>query len=188
MDDAFSPLKVQVGAVALDAARSEVAGAIGSALIVPGEAGLSTSYAEALLGAGLSVMQVDLLTFEERSVNSYLWAEAGLLAHRVVKCAPEAGEPPLVLIGSGEGAAACALASTMYDVRGVVALDGRLDLGGPRVTEVRAPFLVIVMDRSRLDENKRVFELLTAEKSLEVCLENEGARAVAEWVSALMKD
>ena len=134
--------------------------------------------AAALNRAGLGTLLIDLLTGEEELSRSYVF-NVPLLAARLagitgwLRSEPATAAIPLGYFGASTGAAAAlwaAGASPPLPVAAVVSRDGRPDLAGRRLAQVRAPTLLVVggADQLVLDLNRQAQQQLTCENRLEV--------------------
>jgi putative phosphoribosyl transferase len=153
--------------------------------------------AERLHGDGQSTLLMDLLTEKEEKLDmmtaSYRF-NIPLLAERVqkvlgwVNSGKEISLLPVGLFGSSTGAAAAIIAAAnMPDsVRAVVSRGGRVDLAEGYLNKLKAATMLIVgeLDYVVLDINRRAFELIKTEKSLEVL---SGATHLFEEPGALEK-
>jgi putative phosphoribosyl transferase len=85
---------------------------------------------------------------------------------------PDLQRTPLGCFGASTGAAAAlrAAAGRPADVGAVVSRGGRPDLAGDRLSQVRAPTLLIVGgdDRAVIELNRAALDRLTGEKALEI--------------------
>lgn len=111
--------------------------------------------AEEFERASLATVQADLLTEEEELSDrtaDKLRFDLRLLSRRISAIAgwierqPGLQGLPLGYMGSGTGAAAALLAAAEHpgSVRAIVSAEGRPDLAGPWIWQVRAPLLFIV--------------------------------------------
>jgi putative phosphoribosyl transferase len=133
--------------------------------------------ADVLNQAGLGTLLFDLLTVEEEADRSNVF-DVELLAGRLVEVTgwlaarPEARGARVGYFGASTGAAAALWAATEpgVDVAAVVSRGGRPDLAAPRLSEVRAPTLLIVggHDFVVLDLNQQAQAQLTCESELAV--------------------
>lgn len=133
--------------------------------------------ATALNRAGLGTLLFDLLTPAEGPDRANVF-DIALLAERLTQVTAWArGEPagargPVGYFGASTGAAAAlwAAAEPGADIAAVVSRGGRPDLAGDRLSQVRAPTLLVVGgdDPQVLDLNRRAQRRLTAENRLAV--------------------
>lgn len=107
--------------------------------------------AEQLNRRGMATLLLDLLTSEEERVDAMtheLRFDVGLLAGRLLAAAAYARDEaalPVGYFGASTGAAAALLAAAERpeQVRAIVSRGGRPDLAGERLSDVRAPTLLI---------------------------------------------
>lgn len=133
--------------------------------------------AAAVNEAGLGTLLFDLLTEEEAGDRANVF-DIALLAGRVteatewLRARPEAEGRALGYFGASTGAAAAlwAAADHAADVAAVVSRGGRPDLAAPRLSDVRAPTLLVVggHDHDVLDLNRHAQQALHCENSLAV--------------------
>ncbi|MFK4224678.1 phosphoribosyltransferase family protein [Streptomyces sp. NPDC019890] len=139
--------------------------------------------AAALNRAGLGTLLFDLLTVDEEADRANVF-DIGTLARRLAAATRWLREREPVRIGyfgASTGAAAALLAAGTFaaadgngtdetDIGAVVSRGGRPDLAGPRLTDVRAPTLLIVGGRDTrvLDLNRQAMQELRCECRLEV--------------------
>jgi dienelactone hydrolase len=134
-----------------------------------------------LRAAGLATLLMDLLTPEEERIDEvtrHLRFDIGLLAARLVAATDWVHAQPATralrigYFGASTGAAAALIAAAERPdlVAAVVSRGGRPDLARTRLGEVRAPTLLIVggLDAPVIDMNREAFDLLPAEKHLEI--------------------
>ena len=137
--------------------------------------------AAALQARGLATLLLDLLTPEEEALDDRtreLRFDVGLLAHRMVAAIDALAESaatrslPIGLFGASTGAAAALLAAADRPaaVGAVVSRGGRPDLALERLSEVRAPTLLIVgaRDTPVIAMNRAALATLTCPKALEL--------------------
>jgi putative phosphoribosyl transferase len=162
--------------------------------------------AQSLNRAGLGTLLFDLLTARDEIDRSKVF-DIELLAGRLgavtdwLQDQPALGDLPLGYFGAstGAGAALWAAADPDADVAAVVSRGGRPDLAGPRLTQVRAPTLLIVggLDGVVLELNRQAQARLRCENRLAVVpgathlFEEPGTLAAAaglaeEWLLAHM--
>jgi dienelactone hydrolase len=214
MDGAMTddiPVRVAVGAFALEGSLSVPDGARGVVLFAHGSGSGRHSprnrfVARQLNGAGLATLLVDLLTEEEERAEMYtrhLRFDIGLLAGRLVGATDWlAAEPRMAALAvgyfgasTGGGAALVAAAQQPDRVAAVVSRGGRPDLAGDSLPRVSAPTLLIVGgdDEPVIDMNQWALERLGSPvKRLEIVpgashlFEEAGAmeevaRLAADW-------
>lgn len=165
--------------------------------------------ANALQGAGLATLLLDLLTSEEESVDeaSGRWRfDIALLAERLTSAvdwliqdklaaAKTSPSPPIGLFGASTGAAAALLTAAARPdaIRALVCRGGRPDLAPSALAKVRCPTLLIVgeADPEVLSLNRQAAAAMTAPHHLAVIpgashlFSEAGA---LEQVSALARD
>ncbi len=160
--------------------------------------------AEALAGAGLATLLVDLLTPEEKRIDEHsgrIRFDIALLARRLTGVVDWLGEQDdtsdlrIGLYGSSTGAAAALISAAERPERisTVVSRGGRSDLAGDALGRVRTPTLFIVggHDLTVLELNRASIERMSAPTRLEVIpgaghlFERPGA---LEQVSVLARD
>lgn len=126
---------------------------------------------------GFATLLLDLLTepeaLDRRNVFDIpLLAERLLEADLWIASEPEMANLPLGFFGASTGAGAALLAAAELGSRisAVVSRGGRPDLAGPRLSEVKAPTLLIVGgdDPQVLDINRRALAELRCEKLLRI--------------------
>jgi putative phosphoribosyl transferase len=132
--------------------------------------------AEVLQRAGLATLLVDLLTPQEEGRRASVF-DVELLAGRLAGVAGWArtsawcGAMPFGYFGASTGSAAALWAAAEDDeVRAVVSRGGRPDLARARLTEVRAPTLLVVggQDEQVLELNREAQARLRCENGLAV--------------------
>jgi len=205
-------VQVATGPVTLEGDLSVPAGARAVVLFAHGSGSSRHSprnrfVAQALRGAGLGTLLIDLLTPEEEAVDTltgHLRFDIGLLAERLIGATdwlreePEVGELPIGYFGAstGAGAALVAAGERPNVVGAVVSRGGRPDLAGPALARVRAPTLLIVggNDGPVIGMNEEALEQVgAAEKQLVIIpgashlFEEPGAleevaRLAADWL------
>jgi putative phosphoribosyl transferase len=134
-----------------------------------------------LQSRGLATLLIDLLTEAEEQVDlrtRHLRFDVELLAGRLAGAASwsrsqgELGELQIGYFGASTGAAAALIAAADQPdgIGAVVSRGGRPDLAGGRLTQVRAPTLLIVGGRDEvvLDLNRQAERRLAAPTSLVV--------------------
>jgi dienelactone hydrolase len=139
------------------------------------------AVAGALRAPGLGTLLIDLLTAAEEAEDlrtATLRFDIDLLGARVIAAIdwtrrqPDLQRTPLGCFGASTGAAAALLAAAgrPADVGAVVSRGGRPDLAGDRLSQVRAPTLLIVGgdDRAVIELNRAALDRLTGEKALEI--------------------
>jgi dienelactone hydrolase len=137
--------------------------------------------ARSLQGAALATLLIDLLTEEEEraeAATGHLRFDITFLAQRLVAATRwlrESAETRALHVGyfgasTGAAAALVAAAEIPDDVHAVVSRGGRPDLAGDRLSDVKAPTLLIVGSRDVpvIPLNKDAFEKLRCEKKLEI--------------------
>jgi putative phosphoribosyl transferase len=137
--------------------------------------------AQALRGAGLATLLIDLLTPEEEEVDlqtRHLRFDVGLLAERLVGVTDWLVQDPRthnLCVGyfgasTGAGAALVAAAERSGVVGAVVSRGGRPDLAGEALPCVAAPTLLLVggEDHPVIGMNREALERLRAEKELKI--------------------
>jgi len=175
------PIPVTIGAPALqgllgmpEAARGIVIFAHGSG---SGRLSPRNNYvADALRGAGLATLLLDLLTpAEERDRTNVfdipLLASRLLLATDWAATHPDLARLRIGYFGASTGAGAALLAASREQrVAAVVSRGGRPDLAGDALAAVRAPTLLIVgsLDRQVLDLNRGALAAMRCERELAV--------------------
>ncbi len=171
--------------IVLQAGTAELAGhltvpaqATGLVLFVHGSGSSRHSprnrlVAGALNSAGLGTLLFDLLTPAEELDRGNVF-DIELLAGRLLEVTRQLDRPGLgsCYFGASTGAAAAlwAAAEPGSEIAAVVSRGGRPDLAGPRLSEVRAPTLLIVggADELVLDLNARAQRQLRCENRLAV--------------------
>ncbi len=133
--------------------------------------------AEVLHRAGVGTLLFDLLTVEEERDRSKVF-DIRLLGERLVDATrwvrelPETRAASIGYFGASTGAAAALWAAADPETRvsAVVSRGGRPDLAGPRLTEVRAPTLLIVGSRDHevLELNRRAAAQMRCETTIEI--------------------
>ena len=133
------------------------------------------SVAEVLNGAGIATLLFDLLTPEEETDRANVF-DVELLGSRLFDAThwaadqPSSRELPLGYFGASTGAAAAiwAAAESGSSIAAVVSRGGRPDLAGDRLSEVRAPVLLIVggRDDDVIELNQRAANQLRTEHQL----------------------
>jgi predicted phosphoribosyltransferase/pimeloyl-ACP methyl ester carboxylesterase len=133
--------------------------------------------AAALRSAGLATLLFDLLTDEEAADRRNVF-DVELLAERLTLATVwirQQEDTKGLLIGyfgasTGAAAALVAAARTHEDIAAIVSRGGRPDMAGPLLGQVRAPTLLIVggQDAAVLELNRKAFEQLRCQKSLEI--------------------
>lgn len=132
--------------------------------------------AEALGDRGMAWLLMDLLTPEEEIDRSNVF-DIALLADRLVAASAELDRReetsglPQGYFGASTGAAAALVAAAdRPETGGVVSRGGRPDLAAGRLSDVRAPTLLIVggEDHEVLQMNREALDLLTCQKELAV--------------------
>ena len=137
--------------------------------------------ASQLQRAGLATLLFDLLTSAEEARDIHTREhrfDIPLLGQRLVHASqwiasqPELRALPLGYFGASTGSAAALVAAFELDnrVRAVVSRGGRPDLAGDRLSDVRAPTLLIVggLDRAVLELNEAARSHLRCENGLAV--------------------
>jgi putative phosphoribosyl transferase len=179
-------LRIDAGAVTLDADLSRPQGASGVVLFAHGSGSSRFSprnrhVAQLLNRAGLATVLADLLSPQEERLDErtrQLRFDIGLLAERLVASidalrgdGATAGLT-LGLFGASTGAAAALVAAAQRPgaVRAVVSRGGRPDLAGAALPSVQAPTLLIVGgdDRQVIALNRQALAELCAEKQLRI--------------------
>ena len=127
--------------------------------------------------AGLGTLLLDLLTPDEELDRGNVF-DVGLLAGRLtavtgwLRSRPDSAACRLGYFGASTGAAAALWAAAQPGARidAVVSRGGRPDLAGPRLSQVRAPTLLIVgsADEAVLELNRRAQAQLRCPNRLEV--------------------
>lgn len=147
-------------------------------LVTGGESGSESRLervADRLRRAGFGTFVAGLLRDAEGDYRTRFDVE--LLTGRIaavtewVRNRADAGETSIGYFASGTAAAAAVESAARFDgVRAVVALGGRVDRVAESLPDVRTPTLLVVggADASVLALNRRAFERLDCEKSLEV--------------------
>lgn len=135
------------------------------------------AVAASLNRGGIATLLFDLLTPGEESLRTNVF-DIQLLADRLsaatkgLRSDPRLRELPLGYFGASTGAAAAlwAAAEPGAEVAAIVSRGGRPDLAGGRLSDVRAPTLLIVGgdDTGVLDLNRQAYAALTCERQLEV--------------------
>lgn len=133
--------------------------------------------AAGLRQAGCSTLLLDLLRPDEESKRANAF-DIPLLASRLLSAAkwarqqPGLAHLPIGYFGASTGAAAAlvAAASNEIETAGVVSRGGRPDLAEPRLSDVRAPTLLIVgsLDVPVIDLNRQAYEQLRVEKEMAI--------------------
>lgn len=155
--------------------------------------------ASVLHGSGLGTVLLDLLTPDEE-VNRANVFDIGLLAQRLLLATDwlqsrqdtSAGRVGYFGASTGAGAALWAAAEPGSPVAAVVSRGGRPDLAGPRLSDVRAPTLLIVggADTQVLALNRQAMAQMRAPTRLEVVpgathlFEEPGTLATAATLAA----
>ena len=137
--------------------------------------------AEALDGAGLATLLLDLLTREEESVDQFTREyrfDIPMLGRRVVAAVDWTSEQtdlrelPIGLFGASTGAAAALIAAAERPDRAaaVVSRGGRPDLAGDALPRVAAPTLLIVggQDEPVIALNEQAMQQMSADVRLEI--------------------
>jgi putative phosphoribosyl transferase len=165
------------------------------------------AVARALGNRSLATLLMDLLTSDEEADRSNVF-DVDLLASRLLDATsdlrrrPETAGLPVGYFGASTGAgAALVAAAELPETAAVVSRGGRPDLAADRLTEVRAPTLLIVggEDRAVLEMNRQALALMTCEKDLAVIrgaghlFEEPGAleevaRLAGDWFARHMGD
>ena len=153
------------------------------------------AVAQALAGAGLATLLMDLLTGDEEAVDlrtRHLRFDVELLGQRVVATVdelaadPAIGALPVGTFGASTGAAAALIAAAQRPerVRAVVSRGGRADLVGAALRRVTAPTLLVVGERDPqvLGLNREAQAQLAGESRLEIV---PGATHLFEEAGAL---
>jgi putative phosphoribosyl transferase len=135
------------------------------------------AVAQQLNSQGFATLLLDLLTPAEAHDRRNVF-DIPLLAERLLEAVlwisgePDIADLPLGFFGAstGAGAALLAAAELRDRVAAVVSRGGRPDLAGPRLSEVRAPTLLIVggNDHQVIDLNRKALAALTGEKMLKI--------------------
>lgn len=180
VDDAALP--VRVGAQALPGELAIPTGAGGLVVFAHGSgssrlSGRNRRVAGLLQRQGLATLLFDLLEEHEAADRRKVF-DIGLLGERVAMALDWAAAQPVLagrrigLFGASTGAAAalCAAAERPERVAAVVSRGGRPDLAGTRLSQVRAPTLLIVggADVEVLALNRHALQQLQCAKRLEV--------------------
>lgn len=155
-----SAVRIPAGRAMLDADLTIPAGARGLVIFAHGsgssrKSSRNRAVAEALHGAGLATLLLDLLTIEEEAIDRHTAEhrfDIPLLASRLVAAidwaveGPDTRALPIALFGASTGAAAALIAAAERPtlVRVVVSRGGRPDLAGASLPHVRAPSLLII--------------------------------------------
>jgi dienelactone hydrolase len=204
------PVQIPVGLVTLDGTLAIPDGAGAVVLFAHGSGSSRHSprnrqVAEALRGAGLATLLMDLLTRQEEradAVTGHLRFDIPLLADRLAGATDwlltqsDTREFLIGYFGASTGAAAALVAATQRPaaVRAIVSRGGRPDLAQAILAEVRAPTLLIVGERDEivLTWNREALRELRVEKDLAIVpgathlFEEPGtleqvARLAADW-------
>jgi dienelactone hydrolase len=180
-------VRVPAGTVTLEGNLTRPDGAHGVVLFAHGSGSSRHSprnrfVAQALQGAGLATLLIDLLTAQEEALDvrtAHLRFDIGLLAVRLVGATDwltheaETGGLAVGYFGAstGAGAALVAAAERPDVVEAVVSRGGRPDLAGRALPRVQAPTLLIVGGNDlpviRMNEDA-LAELGAAEKQLAI--------------------
>jgi putative phosphoribosyl transferase len=168
------PVLIPVAGAMLDADLVVPAGASGLVIFAHGSgsgrrSARNRQVAAALQQASFATILMDLLTAEEERLDlrtSELRFDIPLLADRLVHAAdwaaaqPDLATLPVGLFGASTGAAAALIAAAARPnyVSAVVSRGGRPDLAGSKLSEVRAPTLLIVggQDEAVIELNQQV--------------------------------
>ena len=179
-------VKIPVGALLLDGDLDVPTSAPGIVLFAHGSGSSRFSprnrqVAGVLRDAGLATLLMDLLTPDEERIDEVtrqLRFDIALLAERLVAATDWVHAQPATralrigYFGASTGAAAALIAAAERPdlVAAVVSRGGRPDLARTRLGEVRAPTLLLVggLDAPVIDMNREAFDLLRAEKQLEI--------------------
>lgn len=177
---------VDVGSVTLEGNLGIPDGAEGIVLFAHGSGSSRFSsrnryVARTLQEGGMATLLIDLLTNEEERVDrvtAEFRFDIGLLAERLTGATewllrnPDTRELNIGYFGSSTGAAAALLAAPDHPdaVDAVVSRGGRPDLAAPRLSDVRAPTLLIVggKDAPVIELNEQAYAQLEVEKQLEI--------------------
>lgn len=137
--------------------------------------------AKVLQDRGLATLLVDLLTPEEEAIDNqtrHLRFDIKLLARRLFGICDYILQEDLIkhlsigYFGSSTGAAAALIAAASQGsiIKAIVSRGGRADLAADVLGKVLAPTLLIVggQDLTVLELNKQAYELLEAEKKLDI--------------------
>ena len=175
-------VNVQAGPVRLGGHLTVPEAAVGVVLFAHGSGSSRHSprnrfVAEVLYRAGLGTLLLDLLTPEEELDRANVF-DIELLASRLSAATkwlggrPDAGSCRVGYFGASTGAAAAlwAAAEPGAQIAAVVSRGGRPDLAGPRLSEVRAPTLLIVgsADQTVLELNRQAQAQLRCPSELAV--------------------
>ncbi len=181
------PVSIRVGAAALAGDLTHPAAGRGLVVFAHGSGSgrhspRNRAVADALHQRGLGTLLIDLLTAAEEAEDlrtARLRFDVDLLGGRVVAAIDWARRQPdlhplrLGCFGASTGAAAALLAAAARpaEVGAVVSRGGRPDLAGERLSQVRAPTLLIVGgdDHLVIELNRQALARLRAdEKALEI--------------------
>ena len=137
--------------------------------------------AEVLQPTGFATLLMDLLTAEEEALDERtadMRFDIDLLARRLMGATwwlvdqSQTTKLPIGYFGASTGAAAALVAAADATdlVSAVVSRGGRPDLAGDALHKVIAPTLLIVggNDTQVIELNRRVFDLIPAQKKLEI--------------------
>jgi putative phosphoribosyl transferase len=178
-------VRVRAGTVALEGNLGIPEGAAGVVLFAHGSGSGRLSprnrrVAEALRGAGLATLLIDLLTPDEEEVDRRtrrLRFNVGLLSERLAGATDWLSENPdtkdlrVGYFGASTGAGAALVAAAgRPEVGAIVSRGGRPDLAGEALPRVKAPTLLIVGGRDEpvIGMNREAFARMRAEKELMV--------------------
>ena len=182
VEGAEEDVKVSGGAVRLRGTLYAPPGSEGLVIFAHGSGSSSHSprnrfVASVLHAAGLGTLLLDLLTPDEEIDRTNVF-DIALLARRLaaatrwVETRQDGWRGRIGYFGAstGAGAALWAAAEPDADIAAVVSRGGRPDLAGPRLTDVRAPTLLIVggADLHVLELNRQAMSLMRAPTRLEV--------------------
>lgn len=185
-DSEQSPVRISLGAVALDGSLASPVGARGIVLFAHGSGSSRHSprnrrVADVLHQAGLGTLVFDLLTPEEEQLDARtaeLRFDIPLLAERLTSATDWLSSRSSVRglgvgyfgASTGGGAALVAAAARPEVVGAVVSRGGRPDLAATALPRVRAPTLLIVGgdDAPVIVMNREALAQLRCEKQLEI--------------------
>lgn len=182
----LSAVRIPAGRAMLDADLAIPDGARGLVIFAHGsgssrKSSRNRAVAEALHGAGLATLLLDLLTMEEEQVDRFTAEhrfDIPLLAVRLVAAidwavgAADTRALPIALFGASTGAAAALIAAAERPklVRAVVSRGGRPDLAGAALPHVRAPSLLIIGSRDEpvIELNEQAARQMTCPKEIAI--------------------